>query len=544
MRVSLGSLRVSVVALVAVTPGEVSAHGTHGPASGPVGHVGAGVATIRPDEKLKLSIDLFGYLSGSVASGWHGGEPLGAGGKIPLFYNQSLYREGPFERTGLAKKDYWPQYRDFSYNPLWQPTQLGVRVQYRFLPTLQGTVTPVYFGSFDRVTVEPNPIELEELFVRWTPELVPGLSISFGHLLLVGSYAAAFDQFPLEIFQFNGAAVALERTAGTSELRGQIAAGRIPLGRTTQVELIEPDPIRNHPALDGLRERTHIYATGGLTLANGLSLGFIGGYQVLPADQSTTNDPSPFVNKWPRSSGWHAGLEAALARGRLGQQVSVSYGSGDVEMAWGAPDYVYVEDPVVMHDRFSRKGSTLLQAVYWGHFISQRWRVLGGVWGQWRRPARMTRTWNVWDEPTQQSVPVNATTQAFRAAKVNLEPAVTLGPASFGVRMDAIRYFDKKATTDTVEPLTDEALRPVTVPSAMGLSPQAVRGPSRWEREAADSLIVSPFVACRIGEVLRLRASWSGAWYSHAIHRQRRNSDFHGNVTISAWLVHRFGIAP
>jgi hypothetical protein len=45
----------------------------------------------------------------------------------------------------------------------------------------------------------------------------------------------------------------------------------------------------------------------------------------------------------------------------------------------------------------------------------------------------------------------------------------------------------------------------------------------------------------RLGEVLRVRASWSGAWYSHAIHRQRTDSAFHANLTLSVWLIHRFG---
>jgi hypothetical protein len=533
------------VVLAALAPAGALAHGTHGGVSGPMSHAGAGIATLRPDESLKLSIDFFGYVNGSAAAGWRTGEPLGAGGKIPFFYNQWLYREGPFERTALAKKDFWPQYRDFSYIPLWQPSQLGMRTQYRLVPTLQATFTVVYFGSLDRITVEPNPIEIEELFARWSPEAMPGLSFSFGHLLLVGSYSEPFDQFPLESFQLNGVAVEYERdvAAGAAELRWQLAGGRTPLGRTTQVDVIDPEPSRNHPFLDGVRERTHIYATAAAGLRSGLSVGVIGGYQILPADQSTTNDPVPQTMKWPRSSGWHAGVELGFARGQFAQRLTVAHGWGDVEMGWGAPDYVYYDDATLMDEGFTREGSRLLQAVYWGQIARRALRVRYGAWGQWRRPAPAQRMWSVFDNLSQQVTQVLARTENFRALKLNLEPAVALGKiAAVGVRLDSIHYFDKKATTNTIEPQVDEALRPIMQTDANGMVAGRLEGPSRWEREAVDCLIVSPFVDLLLGDAFRLRGSWSGAWYTDDVHRQRKASSFHGNVTISLWMVHRFGI--
>jgi hypothetical protein len=534
-----GVVLMLLAALVA--PRGAWGHGSHGQSAGPVGHVGAGIATFRPDDSLELAIDLFGYLTASAAAGWRTGEPLGAGGKIPQFYNQYLYQMAPFERTALAKRDYWPQYRDFSYNPLWQPSQLGMRAQYQFVPSLRGTVTAVYFGSLDRVTVEPNPIEIEELFARWTPERLPGFSVSFGHLLMVGSYAPSFDQFPMESFQLNGAAVAYEGAVGPAELRFQLAGGRTPLGRTTAVERIDPDPTRNHPALDGVRERTHLYTTAAVGLANGLSGGLIAGYQILPADQTTTNDPAPSTHRWMRSSGWHVGAEVGLARPGQGHSLTFTYGQGDVELATAAPDYVYVTNPVDARDRFTRAGSRVYQAVYSTHLSTRRFRLFGGIWGQWRRPAPLERTWPVFDEATGQDASLTVRSQAFRAVKINVEPAVTIGPVAFGVRLDGVLYPDKTATTGTVEAQVDEALRPRLVTTPDGLQ-APVTAPSRWEREAVDSLIVSPFVDLWIGEVLRVRGSWSGAWYTSAVHRQRQNANFHGNVTLSAWLVYRFGV--
>jgi hypothetical protein len=514
-------------------------HGSHGGASAGTAHAGAGIAAIKPDESLQLSVDLFGYYAASFAPGWRTGEPLGAGGKISTYYNHALHREGPFERSDLVKKDYWPQYRDFSYNPLWIPSQLGVRTQYRFVPSVQGTVTLVYFGSLDRANLEPNPIELDEMFVRLQPENVRGLSLALGRLFLVGSYSEPFDQFPLESFQINGASLAYERPFRSLVLHGQLAGGRAPLGRTTAVERATPDPATDRAILDGARERTHLYATAGLTSAAGMFVGVLGGYQVLPADESTTTDQVPFNHRWPQASGWQAGVEAALARGWFEQHLTVSYGSGDVEMGWSAPDHVYVDHPGVMQARLLREGSSLWQAVYWADAGGPRFRVIGGAWGQWRRPAKRTQAWKVFDEAFQETT-LDLVPQDFRAGKFTLLPSYSRGPLTIGLRLDGIRYLDKKATTNTIERQTDEALQPILVDGGSASIPSPLIGPSRWEREAVDNLIVSPLAEVRLGEVVRLRGSWSGAWYSKPVHRQRTASSFHANLTLSVLLVYRF----
>jgi hypothetical protein len=519
------------------------AHGSHGAGSTGVAHAGAGIAAIRSDDSLKLSVDLFGYLAGSLASGWHTGEPLGAGGKPPLFYNYNLHREGPYERAVLSHRDYWPQYRDFSYNPLWMPSQLGVRAQYRFLPSVQGTITTVYFGSVDRPTLEPNPIELEELFVRWTPGNVPGLSLSVGRLFLVGSYSVPFDQFPLESFSLNGLALAYERPLGSALGRVQLAAGRAPLGRTTAVERIESDPARDPPFLDGARERTHLYATAGVELAAGVMLGALAGYQVLPADQTTINEFAPITQRWPQASGWQAGVEVGQQAGRFQQHLCFSHGRGDVEMAWSAPDHVYLDDPRVQQNRLLRQGSQLWQLVYWGGIGGPRAQLSGGAWGEWRRPARAPYPWNIFNDAAQTQTMVTLVPQDFRAAKFNLQPSYRFGRVSLSLRLDGIRYLDKKATTNTIERLTDEALRPMVVQGESTGLESPVWGPSYWEREAVDNLIITPLVDVYLGDVMRLRGSWSGALYSKPVHRQRRISQFHANVTLSVLLVYRFARA-
>jgi hypothetical protein len=540
-----GATLLVALAVMRGQPGPAFGHGNHGGPTGGAAHAGAGIAVIRPDESLKLSVDVLGYLSGSLASAWRTGEPLGAGGKIPLFYNQKLHIEAPFERAAPAKRDYWPQYRDFSYIPVWLPSQLGARVQYRFLPTLGATVSAVYFGSVDRPTLEPNPLEFEEMFVRWSPEKVRGLSFSIGQLFLLGSYSPSFDQFPLESFRFNGLALDYQRPFGDGQLRLRAAGGRMPLGRTTNVEIADPEPVFNHPFVDGVRERSHLYLTAGLARANGFSLDVLGGYQVLPEDSSISNDRSPSLTTvWPKSSGYQAGLQLGLSRGGLEQYLMASYGKGDVEMAWGAPDWVYREDAYARRDRFMREGSSLLQAVYWGGFTGRRFRLVAGAWGQWRRPKAEQRMWTIINGLTSEPERIVATTMDFRAAKTNLIPTYTWGLLSIGVRLDGLYYFDKHATTDTIEPQADQALRPLYVQEGTAMTyADLVQGPSRWEREAVDCAIVTPFVDVSPGEIFRIRAAWSGAWYSSPIRRQRGVSNFHANVTISAWLIYRFGIA-
>jgi len=520
-------------------PAAARGHGSHGAGSAGAGHFGAGIVTIRPDEDARFAIDLYGYFAASLARGWRMGEPLGAGGKLPLYYNQYLYREGPFERAALAKKDYWPQYRDFSYVPLWQPSQLGIRAQYRFLPTVQGTVTVAHFGSVDRVTEEPTALEFEELHVRWSPARAPGLSLTVGRLFLVGAYSVPFDQFPLENFLFDGAAARYERPMGGGELAFQIAAGTAPLGRTTRVEEVDTDPGRNLPILDSLRARNHLYATAGHLFGNGASIGALVGYQVIPADSSTSNDPVPVLHVWPRRSGWQAGFEVGLARERLQQHLTVSHGRGDVEMGWGAPDYVDQPSAGSSQDRFLRQGSALTQISYWGGAWAGRMALLGGAWAQWRRPAKETLEWRRPDGPTGEQRLFQVTPQDFRALRINLIPMVTAGPITAGIRLDGIRYFDKNATTNTVEPQTDEALRPIIQVGPDGVG-HKVFGPSFWEREAADCAIVSPFAEAAAGSVFKVRLAWSGAWYSAPVYRQHRVSSFHANVSLSAWLVHRF----
>lgn len=87
-------------------------HGDHGGGGGGHAASGTGLSSLERDDSAKVAVDLFGYFGSSWASGYRAGDPLGAGGKIPVYYNQRLNTEGPFDRLHLVKPSLRPQYGD------------------------------------------------------------------------------------------------------------------------------------------------------------------------------------------------------------------------------------------------------------------------------------------------------------------------------------------------------------------------------------------------------------------------------------------------
>ena len=96
------------------------------------------------------------------------------------------------------------------------------------------------------------------------------------------------------------------------------------------------------------------------------------------------------------------------------------------------------------------------------------------------------------------------------------------------------------AHANTSEPQTDEALRSIPVTLSDGSIGQ-MSGPSRWEREAADCHILSPFAQLDMGEDFHARVGWSGAWYDKEVSRQGTIGSFHANATLASWFTYRFG---
>ncbi|MEO6095690.1 MAG: hypothetical protein ABIW76_08420 [Fibrobacteria bacterium] len=510
---------------------------------------GSKTSTNEVDDSLKASIEVFTYLSQTGAGDWHTGEPLGPGGKLPLAYDLALYKEDPVNKPYSYQKDLWPQYQDFSYVPLWQPIQLESRLHYRFFPRVWGTMSLDYNGDPTKADAKVNnqAFQINELVLKWGPESVPGLSLSMGRLRLFGEYSPVFDQFPLERFFFTGTVANFhrDRHAGGG-LHMRLAAGKQFLGRTQATDRQIFNTAGSSQAgyfafLDGIRERFHLYGTSRWTTPGGLFFGAMAGYQLLPSDSTFMTDTDPSranysYRTWPKEEGWQGGIELGSRSKAWSHNVTISYGNGDVLMAWSRPDAVLDPsiDTIKMEERFSRKGSALFQAVYWAKFHGGRFGCEGGAWWQDRKPAKTLMVHLPSDQGVSDTLPLRG--QEFRALKLSLTPSFAVtGSFKLGIRYDGIRYLDPDAQSNSIEGLTDQAQRPV-----LDSTGSAVWGPSRWDREAVGADIISPFLEWELAPGLQTRVLWSGAWYTDPVRRQGSVSSFHSNATISAWLSYQF----
>lgn len=522
-------------------------HGDHGGGGGGNAASGTGLSALETDDSAKVAVDFYGYFGSSWASGYRGGDPLGAGGKIPVYYNQRLYLEGPFDRPHLVKPSLRPQYGDFSYIPTWQPTQTGIRAQYRFLPRFWGSASLVY--SSDPVKTEAaeagRALELHELLLKWSPESAAGLVLTVGSLDLVGAFCPIFDFFPLQHAEFQGMSISHTRPIGAGDLEMEVSAGREWIGRTKRTVHDSPldlgDP-GTAQLLDGVRDRVHFLGSARYLAPSGFHGEFLAGYQALPEDSTKAVfvAASSAAYGWKQASGWQAGIGLGYVGAAWEHHLSALHGSGDVRMAWSAPDPVYrwhVNPPEVP---WTREGSSLSLATYWGAFRMGGAQVDFGAWMQWRRPASDT---SLPYRPPGDTVDAAFSTQEFRALRIALDPRVRLGGKGWlGLRQDLILYLDPNAHANTTELLTDEALRPIRGAGSTGDTVQ-LEGPSRWEREAADCLVLTPYAQYDFTQGFHARAAWSGAWYGRAVSRQGTAGKFHGNATFSVWYTHSFSVA-
>lgn len=508
--------------------------GTRGP-----GRIGTGTGSMEVNDSLKASVDLYGYLPDSRAWNMKSGEPLGPGGKMPLNHNRYLYREGPFDRPYLLREDLRPLYQDFSYLPLWQPMQLAARLRYRFFPGVWGAFGLDYTGDAVQIVAKDATqiLEVGELNLRWAPESRPGLAFSLGQLRLFGSYSPIFDQIPLENFRFAGVQAEYSRDLGTAGgFKATAASGREVLGRTMRTD---PSMWRENELniyLDAVRERNHLYGTVRWTGRTGLSLGLLGGFQFVPGDSTVreiANTDQFRIHRWRSTSGWQGGAEAGYRSKGWEHRLVLSHGRGDVQMGWSGPDAVQDQAMDSNEVRFTRKGSALTQAVYWMGHRSPRLRLEAGGWFQARNPSRREvehRLVNNLPDTTY------LRSDGFRAAKLSLQPALTVArPLLLGLRYDAILYLDPGAHANTIEPISDRALRPVLDSAGFRLE-----GPALWEREAVNGHILSPFAELDFGGGFHVRATWSGAWYSQPVYRQGTVGRFHANAVLAAWISFRF----
>ena len=521
----------------------------HGGDSGPpirAAHIGSGVAMLEPDDSLDLCLDFYGYLGSAYASGARAGEPLGAGGKPSLYYNQWLYKDEPADRAHLEKPSLSPGFEDFSYIPIWQPNQAELRLQYRFSPRVWGSLSLGY--SDDPVQTEADdavhaPL-LEELLVKWAPQSVPGTAFSMGSLDVTGAYCPLFDRFPLEHFDFEGVQAEIYGSGWLDGTELMLAAGTDLLGRMKRPihpqtqDLSDPN---TSTMMAGQRRRTVLLASLHHEWAGGFRVGALGGYQSLPEDSTLQMPVTAALLKyrWKASHGWLAGVEAEWSGPHGSQHFTMAYGNGDVKMAWSGPDPVSRIDRTPPDVEWSRQGSSLAQAFYWGD-----WSLPGNAhldwaaWMQWRNPAQDTAYPYASGRLGADSV-ATLRSERFRALRIALDPSIpAFRICVVGIRYDGFFYLDPMAHSNTQELQTDPALRGIPDPA----SPDSLLlfGPSKWDREAVDSHVFSPYFQMDPGGDFHVRASYSQAWYRVPVWRQGEVADRHGNFVLAAWVNYRF----
>jgi hypothetical protein len=203
-------------------------------------------------------------------------------------------------------------------------------------------------------------------------------------------------------------------------------------------------------------------------------------------------------------------------------------------------------------DEFSREGSSLTNIVYWGGYTGRKAGLQGGAWMMLRNPAsgtiieanenlRIAQTFL--DNGDTVPIPadlaqdstVSLSTQPFRAVKFALLPSFKpLENLTLGVRVDYIRFLTPDARTNAQEEITDPAMRPRQTEAAHVT--QAWYSQSLWDREAVNTLVLSPVVAVDFKEYGSISATYSVGMYDREIQRHGVIGSVHQNFTLGATI--------
>jgi hypothetical protein len=115
-------------------------------------------------------------------------------------------------------------------------------------------------------------------------------------------------------------------------------------------------------------------------------------------------------------------------------------------------------------------------------------------------------------------------------------------PLYAGIRYDEIRYFDPDAHANIPEMglLQSGDANDSTATTIRYLYGEG----ARWELEAVNAHILTPFVSMEVAKTLRIRAAYSCGFYDTPVRRQGRTSGFHGNFSIGATVNYRIARLP
>ena len=559
-----------------------SMNGQGGAFGGPgAGQSFSGVSTYDLNDSLKLAFDLYANLGHSLSQDLHGGEPLGPGGDISNVYNSFLYLESTGKTPTPFRTDDYISQGDFGYIPLWQGNSISSRLRYRFLPDVWGTMS--LNCNLDNLAENAqsvsNYVQIGSLEIKWAPPFIKGFSGEIGRINISGSYCPIFDQMPLENWNFDGLALNYGcDIRQTHFFSWEAAAGQQFLGRSLWFSDTTGNQQLLFEELDNIRNLNHLFLRAQYGYKRTFGLKLIGGYQQCPADSTQTSIGNPNILDYPgnaiitktyylpKTSGWHIGTELVLNTKGLVQKAILAYGSGTVFLASGSPDYVNKPSANVgsvvdswnwneMIPNFSMEGSSVLNGMYWANWRWKKLEVDGGVAGTWQIPAKNSVTYafdhtyyyldsaSIYQYGGYKDT-ATLTAQDFKAIKCALRISYPLMKNfRIGARYDEFHFFNPDAHSNIpdIEPVVND----YTILEPNGNDFGFVdNDPAKWEREAVNTHMITPFVALEWANMLRIQASYAFAFYDSPILRQSVVARYHGNFSLGATLTYRFAKLP
>lgn len=550
------------------------------------------------DDSTRLTLDLYGNIGVFLShrKGFLGGEPLGAGGKGPVFYKCLLFPGNPFAALPPTVEANVED-SDFGYIPLWDPNELSIRLKYRFSRQLYSMIDLGF--TEDKGTQEGGAswsASLSQLKLNWTPSMVEGVNISSGHISNTSKYSTIFGQTPLLSSTFQGLTVNYKKEIDSSKSYSLSLSGgasfldRVFWGGSEQFVMYsfpkkEWDPSVNDSVFvweedelsaKGLwgesRLRSYLYGQLSFKLGSILDILFLLGVQSVPEIETQRMKIFEIdkVQKYKKGLGWTIGLETGYTKNDMEHIISLVYGRGDIEMGWGTPDNVFYYWPYdsIIGDQqpwdteyFSRNESSLISAVYWGNFFKKKFQCDWGLWYTYHKPASNEMKYaNIFmqslpmpDSVVQELFPGVSTlselpdtftlnTQPYATVKFALNPSYKLGDLfRFGLRYDHIRHLNPDAHTNTMEQKRNSALEIISPTHEwLDRTNLFVTDTSKWEWEAVNANIFTPSFALEIGDVLTIKAAYPISFFSDEVRRQGEIKKIHSNFTFSTSVFYTF----
>lgn len=426
-------------------------------------------------------------------------------------------------------------------------------------------------------------------------------AVIFGQMPLTSSIfqGAQFNYSPTDNFSLSlsGGTTFLNRTFNTNTEEAAYWHAVLTKTKDLKEDSVAIDKvIHGHEGTYGTtRLRSTVLGKGTLKL-NNITINGEFGAQYLPKDSSenyvvTENKKGDLPTQWDYqvyepAFGWKLGIEVEHNfKDILEHSLSIGYGMGDIEMGLGKPSSVLYRREIDIKDKnartdltyYSSTGSSLLNVAYWGTLSKSKFSLDYGVWFAGHTPASNPLKWefqNGWYKDDDGNVNSTLTdslaeilfpgytkvkdlpdsviidTEPYRTVKFAVEPSYQFGDiVNLGFRYDHIRHLDPQAHTNTQEWKKNSVLDPVYVDKSAYLTvmngfadgwPQTQYEPSKWELEAVNANVITPYINLTIKDILSIKAAYSMGFYSDVVRRHNQVSDFHSNFILSANLNYSF----